>query len=224
MRRMVQTALLTAALACSVAESAAASAQPAASKAPDSGKAAQFDDLARCATEKHPNEARWFGSLLAKKVSVEPEVAGGAFLNALGELLKDCLVDGSRLDFDAFVASLQQFAQSGPTGPARPGPMDRLADCFVRVAPKEAMAFVRESDIGAGKSLSSMTPNSDGKVALQVSYVSESAFDAMLSKSLSEKSGCGPALKKLGDRVNGNQVYWRLSWVLRAEPQLGAGK
>ncbi|HEU0098807.1 MAG TPA: hypothetical protein VFQ67_08520 [Allosphingosinicella sp.] len=216
--------MLAAALACSIASSPAARAQAAGAKTAVSDKSAPSDDLARCAIENHPDEARWFGSLLARKVSVEQQAAGGAFLNALGELLKGCLADGSRLDFDVFVASVRQFAESPFSGTARPGPMDALGDCFLRVAPQEAMAFLRESDIEAGKSLSSLESNPGGSVALQVSSVSDPAFRAMLSKSLSERNGCGPALKKLGDRVDGNQVYWRLNWLLRAAPQLGARK
>ena len=218
MSRAVDTGLLATALAVAIAGSGAASAQPA------SGGPAKFDDLARCAIEKHPNEARWLGALLAKKVSVEPGAGGGAFINAVGELMKGCLVDGSRLDFDAFLASLRQFGESAPTGPARPGPMDALADCFLRVAPQEATAFVRESDIGASKSLESAEPDTSGKMALPMGHLSDSAFDTMLSKSLAKSSGCGRILKKLGDRVDGNQLYWRLNWRLRAEPMLGVAK
>lgn len=191
---------------------------------PSAGEPAQFDDLARCAIEKHPNEARWLGALLAKRVSVESAAGGGAFMNAFGWVMKGCLVDGSRLDLDAFLASLRQFGESAPAGPARSGPMDALGDCFLRVAPQEAMAFVRESDIGAAKGLNSAEPDSSGKMALPMGHLSHPAFEAMLSKSLSQKSGCGPILKKLGDRVDGNQLYWRLNWRLRAEPKLGAGK
>jgi hypothetical protein len=190
---------------------AAASAQPAVAEP------AKLDNMAQCAIDKHPNEARWLGALLAKKASVEPGLGSGTFLNAMGELLNGCLVDGSRFDLDAFVDSLRRFGESAPTGPARPGPMDALGDCFAQSAPQEAIAFLRESDIEAAKSFS---PDAGGKVALKMGSISDSAFEAMLSKS----SGCGPILDKLGGQVHGNQVYWRLNWRLRAEPQLGAGK
>lgn len=218
MSRALVTRLLATVLALAIAGPGAASAQPAAAEP------AKLDDMAQCAIDKHPNEARWFGALLAKRVTVEPEVGGGAFLNALGELLAGCLVDGSKLDFDAFVASLRQFGESAPTAPARPGPMDALGDCFLRVAPQEAGAFVRESDIGAAKSLSALDSNGGGKISLNISYVSDSALQAMLSKSLSTSPDCGSILKKLGDRVHANQLYWRLNWRLRAEPMLGVGK
>jgi hypothetical protein len=216
MNRAVHAGFLSAALALAAAGSAAAPAQPAAVGTP------RLDDLSRCAIEKHPNEARWFGGLLAKKVSLEPEVAGGAFLNALGELLRGCLVEGSRLDFDAFVASMKQFEESAP--PARAGPMDALADCFLEAAPQEAALFLRESDIGAGKSLSALDSNAGGTVALNVSHVSDTAFQAMLSKSLSKSAKCDRMVRKAGDRLHGNQIYWRLNWRLRAEPKRAAGK
>jgi hypothetical protein len=217
MNRAFGMRLLAATLVLAVAGPGTAFAQPAVAEP------AKFDDMAQCAIDKHPNEARWFGALLAKKVSVEPEVGGGAFLNAMGELLNGCMVDGSHLDFDAFLASLRRFGESAPTGPARPAPMDALGDCFLRFAPQEAMAFLRESDIEAGNSFKS-EPDAGGKVALKMGSISNSAFEAMLAKSLSKSSGCGPILEKLGDRVHGNQVYWRLNWRLRAEPKLGAGK
>jgi hypothetical protein len=221
MNRPLRIPLLATILALAVAGSGAAYAQPAVAQP------AKFDGITQCAIEKHPNEARWFGALLAKRVSIDPEVRAGAFLNATGELLKGCLVDGSHWDFDAFVASLQRYGESAPTGPPRPGPMDALGDCLQRFAPQEAVAFLRESDIGAARSFNSSQPGADGKLSLRMGYLSDPALDAMISKSLLGKPGCGPVIKKLGkrvQRVDANALYSRINWLLRAEPQLGSGK
>lgn len=210
MTRIVQAKLVAAALALVAAGPGAAYAQPAV------GEAAKSDAMARCAVEKHPNEARWLKAILSKEVSLEPEVGGGAILNALGPVLQDCLMAQERpnFDVDGFFTTLLRIA--GSAGPARAGPMDALGSCFVKVAPQEAMAFVRESDIGASRSFTGTQVN--------MGYVSDSALNALLSAGLSKSPECGPILKKMGERVDANQLYSRINWLLRAGPKSGAVK
>lgn len=196
-----RTALLTIALSLAAAGAGAAPAQPAA------GEAARSEEAATCAIEKHPNEVRWLKSLVDKEISLEPEVLGGAALNAIGEMMKGCMEGRPQSEITGFVTALRGMWGSLPKGPARLGPMDALGDCVVRSAPQEAMTFVRESDIGALRTQ-------------RAGFVSDPALENMLKKS----RGCGPILDKLDDRVDGNQLYSRISWLLRAAPKAGAAK
>ena len=201
MNRAFAKALLATAFSLAVADAGAASAQPAA------GEAARSQEMARCAIEKHPNEVRWLKSLVEKEISLEPEVLGGAALNAIGEMMKGCMEGRPQSELAGFVTAVRGMWGSLSKGPARPGPMDALGDCVVRSAPQEAMTFVRESDIGALRTQ-------------RAGFVSDPALENMLKKS----RGCGPVLDKLGDRVDGNQLYSRISWLLRAAPKAGAAK
>jgi hypothetical protein len=191
---------LTATLALSIAGPGAASAQPASAETAQSGK------LARCAIEKHPSAVRWLRGLIEKEVSVEPEVLAGAVLNALAEVATGCLEGQPQSELRGFVSALRRMGGSASTSP-RPGPMDALGDCFARSVPNEATAFIRESDIGALRTQ-------------RGGFLSDPALQTMFSKS----RGCAPILDKLGDRVDGNQLYSRINWRLRAGPKLGAAK
>jgi len=200
-KRPVQTALLATALALANGGAGAASAQPA------TGETAESEKLARCAIEKHPNEVRWLKALVDREISLEPEVLGGAALNALGEIMKGCMDGRPQSEMPGFVTSLRGMWGSLPAVPPRPGPMDALGDCLARSAPPEAMAFVTESDLGALRTQ-------------RAGFLSDPALEKLLKKS----RGCGPILDKLGDRVDGNQLYSRISWLLRAQPKSGAAK
>jgi 2Fe-2S iron-sulfur cluster binding domain len=191
-------------LATTLALSSPAYAAPA---QPASGETAQSEKLAKCAIEKHPNAVRWLMALAAKEVSLEPEVLGGAALNALAEMATGCLEGQAQSEMRGFVAAVRRMAGSASTSPARAGPMDALGDCLVRSAPQEAMAFVRESDIGALRTQ-------------RGGFIADAALQTMLEKS----RGCGPIVDRLGDRVDGNQLYSRINWLLRAGPKLGAAK
>lgn len=213
MKRILQTSLLPVSLAIMITGSGGASAQPPA------GQTAQSDKVARCAVEKHPNEARWLKALMSKEVSFEPEVRGGAVLNALGPILRDCLLtqEQPHFDIEGFFTTLRRIG--GSAGPAPAGSMDELGSCFVRFAPEQATAFLRESDLEASRSFTG--------TKMSMGSVSDTALEALISKSLSKSPGCGPTFKKLGKRVqhvDANALYSRLNWLLRVEPQLGAGK
>lgn len=201
MNRAVSAMRLATVLAFSIVGLGAASAQPA------PPETAQSEKLARCAIEKHPNDVRWLLALVAKEVSVEPEILGGAVLNSLGQVATGCLEGQAQSELPGFIAALRRMGVSVSTRPAKPGPMDALGDCVVRSAPTEAMAFIRESDIGALRTQ-------------RGGFLPDAALQTMFSKS----RGCGPILDKLGDRINGNQLYSRVNWLLRAGPKLGAVK
>lgn len=213
MSRVLRTMLFATSLALTITGPGAASAQPPA------GETAQSDKVALCAIEKRPNEARWLKALMSKEVSIEPEVGGGAVLNALGPIMRDCLMTQAQPHFDVevFFKTLRRIG--GSAGPAPAGPMDELGSCFVRLVPQEAMAFLRESDLEASRSFTG--------TGMSMGSVSDSALDAMFRAGLSKDPGCGPIVKKLGkdvQRVDANQLYSRINWLLRAGPKLGATK
>lgn len=194
----LQAGLVAAALAIS----SPASAAPA---GPPTGETAKSEQLAKCAIEKHPKAVRWLMALVAKEVSLEPEVLGGAALNALAEMSMGCLDGQAQSEMPGFVAAVRRMAASASTSPVPAAPMDALGDCLVRSAPREALDFVRESDIGALRTQ-------------RGGFIADPALQNLLMKS----RGCGPILDKLGNRVDGNQLYSRINWRVRAEPKLGA--
>lgn len=189
---------LVASLALAFVGPSAASAQPPA-------ETALSEQLARCAIEKHPRDVRWLRALIGKEISLDAEVLGGALLNALGATMTGCMEGRAESELPGFVAALRRLGGSAST--TRSEPMDALGDCLVRSAPEESMAFLRESDIGALRTK-------------RGGFLSDTALQTMLSKS----RGCGPILAKMGDRMDGNQIYSRINWLLRAGSKLGASK
>ena len=166
---------------------------------------AETDKLARCAIEKHPNEVRWLNALLAKKVALDEETGPGARMNSLAGISPGCLEGKSDADVAAVVVALGKATETDYQRSSSAGPMDELADCLVRSAPGEALAFVRQSDMDA----------------LRLRRFGAVSHDALAS--LLKRGGvCDGIVRKLGDRLQGNQLYSRINWLVRAAPLLGA--
>ena len=157
-------------------------------------------NLVNCAIARNAGDVRWLNAIAAKTSGLSPSIEKGAQVNALQGMLYGCSVEGA--DASAAIGMIRRGMKFHPNSINAPRRMDALAECLAKSAPKEAIAYLEASDKNEA---------SNG-----------SAADVDYQKMFGASSGCGAELDKIGNKIQENELYSKLNWLLRAAPALAS--
>ena len=155
-------------------------------------------NLASCIVARSAGDLRWLLAVASKKIVIDQAVLEGVVGNSFQAAVHDCPVEGASMTTALQVSrSLVRFHPNAVNATRE---NDALGSCLANTAKDEALAYLQAAD---------------------KAYASKRSSDGELKALLSASKGCGGELTKLGDRIQANQLYSRMNWLLRAEPALG---
>ena len=153
---------------------------------------------ANCAVSYNADEIRWLQLLMNGKIALLPEVDAGARTHALSGMMRECFKDADRVDFKEFVPASFAALTKYPEKRSSPRAMDALGDCLASSVPSQSIKFLEASD-------------REAFATRKFGALSNPAMDVMLSAS----KGCGKELDKLNNKIQANDLYFKLNAILR---------